>query len=241
MLKKIFAISIIAVALGTSVFAAEDASPVSFNIGISFPQVFNLKPYGTTYTGDDIDSERYSSFGINLGVRSQLSGLPIGIFADVNIYWPLEYKQETSQYIDTYDLSSGKHSFWGVDGILGVYTPVVSTGFLTIPIGAGLHLNYLNRQIDVNLPNKDEGMLFSLGLGLYTNLEFAVTNSVTLYGGVRFAWDFFAYSKNTHNNLDSQTTVNGYTVTRKPKTSESNSGGTSMLYLTPALGIIFRF
>lgn len=241
MLKKIFAISIIAVALGTTAFAAEDASKASLSIGLSFPQVFNLRPQGTTFTGEDIDSERYSSFGINLGARMELSSLPIGLLADIDIYWPLTYKQETSRYIDTYDLKSGGHTFWGIDGILGVYYPLVGTDFFTLPVGFGLHLNYLNRKIDAGLADKDEGLLFSMGLGLVLNAEFAVSNSFSIYGGVRVCWDFFAYSKNTHPAGSSYKTSTGITVTRTEKNTEKNAGGTSMIYLTPAVGVVFRF
>ncbi len=221
MKKIIFAVAAF-FSLATAAFAADDVSKGSFSIGFSFPQVYNLRP-----ADKDIDSERYSGFGINFALRGVV-GLPFGLYVDGNLYFPYAHKIKMGDVEYRYDLSDVR--VVGIEGQLGVYSVLLNTGRFALPFGGGLHLNYQDTSYkSVSVGQPDSQSVFSVGFGGWINAELQVTEKFTLYGGLRLDYDFWQRQK-----TETKVSANGTRVS-------TESGMSSMLFVIPVLGVIIRF
>ena len=221
-MKKIIAVLVVAFALATSAFAADDASKISFSLGISFPQIFNLNP-----ADKNIDSERYSAVGFNFAARFVL-GLPFGFYADGNVYVPYSQRIVTGDVEYRYDLSDVK--VVGFDGQLGIYSVLVNVGKFLLPFGAGVHLNYQGTTYkNVKVGEPDNQSVFSFGVGGWVNAELQLTEKFSLYGGLRLNYDFFQ-------RLKTETKISEKAIQVVAK-----SGLSSMLFVTPVFGAVIRF
>ena len=221
-MKKIISAVGMALLLAVAAFAADDVSSGAFSLGISFPQIYNLN------TADDaIDSEKYSAFGINFSIRGVV-GLPFGLYADGNLYFPYAHKITIGNTEYSYDMGDG--SLWGIEGQFGLYGVLLNTGRFLIPFGGGLHLNYGRTNVDGN-PDVTQST-FSFGVGGWINAEFTLTEKVTLYGGIKLDYDFFQRLSTEHKTQFD-------TVTRTERQTEA--GIASTLFVVPVLGVIFRF
>ena len=221
-MKRIIAVLVVAFALAASAFAADDASKITFNLGISFPQIYNLKP-----ADKEIDSERYSAVGFNFAVRFVV-GLPFGFYADGNVYVPYSQRIITGDVEYRYDLSDVK--VVGFDGQLGIYSVLVNAGRFQLPFGAGIHLNYQGTTYkNVKIGEPDSQSIFSFGAGVWANAELQLTEKFALYGGLRLNYDFFQ-------RLKTETKISERAIQVVAK-----SGLSSMLFITPVFGAVIRF
>ena len=221
-MKKIILAAAALFSFATAAFAADDLSKGSFSIGLSFPQVYNLKP-----ADKDIDSERYSAFGINFALRGVV-GLPFGLYVDGNLYFPYAHKITMGDVEYRYNLNDV--TVVGIEGQLGVYSVLLNTGRFALPFGGGLHLNYQDTTYkNVGIGQPDSQSVFSLGFGGWINAELQLTEKFTLYGGLRLDYDFWQRQK-----TETKVSSNGTKVSTK-------SGMSSTLFLIPVLGAIIRF
>lgn len=236
-MKKKFFVSMILACLAGAAFAAEDISTFSLKLGVSFPQIFNLRPAET-----NVKSTQYSSWGINFGARGNLGSF--GIFADGNFYFPFSYKMkyevssggQTITYTEKYKIGKDLSSCWGVEGILGVYTVLLNTGRLTIPVGGGIHLGYSKSDFSSSAASRDEtSNVFGMGLGGFVNLEFSLTDRIAIFAGLTLNFDF--YEKTWYK----QTTVINGTPRTVTVSEKSDSDACSKLWVNPAVGVVFHF
>lgn len=221
-MKKFFLSVIVAVALASAVFAADDVSKASFSIGFSFPQIYNLN------TADkNIDSEKYSAFGLNLAFRTVI-GLPFGIYFDGNLYFPYAHKITMDDVEYRYDLKDA--NLWGIEGQIGVYSVLLNTGRFALPFGGGIHLNFQGTDYKNSATNKPNSQtVFSFGVGGWINAELQVTEKFTLYGSLHLDYDFWQRIK-----TETKISSNGTKIS-------TESGMSSMLFLIPIVGAIIRF
>ena len=218
-MKKIISVMALVLGLATMAYAANDASSGAFSFGFSFPQIYNMNT-----AGKDIDSEKYSCFGINFALRGAI-GLPFGLYLDGNLYFPYAHKITMDDTEYNYDMSNNK--CWGIEGQIGIYSVLLNSGRFLLPFGGGLHLNYAKSEVNGN-PDITQGT-FSLGVGGWMNAEFQLTEKVTLYAGLRLDYDFWQ-----------RMSVNTKVGTNASKTS-TNSGAVSNLFLIPVVGMVIRF
>ena len=218
MKKNLLVVAVMAL-FSSAVFAANDASSGALSFGFSFPQIYNMN------TADsNIDSEKYSAFGINFALRGTFN-LPFGLYADGNLYFPYAHKITIDDIEYNYNMKDG--SLWGIEGQFGLYSVLFNTGRLLVPFGGGLHLNYGKTSVDGN-PDVTQSN-FSLGIGGWANLELQLTEKVTLYGGIRLDYDFWQ-------RLKTKTKLNN-TASKESTTT----GMVSNLFLIPVFGAVVRF
>ncbi len=230
-MKKIMTFIIAAFFGATAMFAAEDAGKASFNVGVSVPQVFNYNP-----ANRNIDVECYNSWGINAGFRVPIAQNKIGFFVDGNFYSPYAYNARKSGVTNTIN-NNWNNRMFGIDGMFGAYTVLVSDSKLVIPVGIGPNFNFAKVQKDIKHSDNRYSMSeLSLGIGLFVNAEIKVSDSVSLYGGVRGAYDFFQHTYYRVYNKETNTT------NAPAKTNADNyHNWVNEIVVAPVVGLVFRF
>ncbi len=229
-MKKILAVFFTAL-LSFSAFAVQDYSQLSLYFGLSFPQIYNLNTTKTDSDGNEADSESYSGFGLNFGGRMALDGSELGVFMDGNWYFPYSYQVKYGNTTDSYKVDES-NTFWGIEGTFGAYYVLLNAGALVVPVGAGLHLNYINNDTKYSSTVSSSDSAFSVGVGGFINAELQLSRNMALFGSLHLNYDFWQ-------KVSSETKIDYGTFTRT--TTESDSSSIAELYVEPVIGLMWRF
>ena len=229
-MKKILAVIFCAL-LSASTFAATDYSLLSLYLGLGFPQIYNLNTSTVNEEGEKADSESYSSVSLNFGGRAPIAASDLGFFIDGNFYAPYSYQVRWGNTTDTYK-TDDSNKFWGIEGTFGPYIVLVNLGLLVVPVGAGLHLNYISNETETSYSTTYSISSFSLGAGAFANAELNLGNGMAIYASLHLNYDFWERSSR-----ETKTTYNNHTRSVK----ETDRSAIAELFVEPIFGVMWRY
>lgn len=229
-MKKILAVVFCAL-LSATTFAATDYSALSLYLGLSLPSIYNLNTTTKNEQGETADSEAYLGVGFDFGGRAPLADGQAGIFLDGNFYAPYSYQVRWGNATDTYK-TDDTNKFWGIEGTFGPYFTLVNLGVLVIPVGAGLHLNYISNETEITASTSYSTSMFSIGAGAFANAELNLGNGMAIFASLHLAYDFWG-----HTARETKTTYNNHTRSVR----DTDSSVIAQLFVEPVFGVMWRF
>ena len=214
-MKKIISVLVFFVSF-FSLSAMSDFSNRTFCLGLSFP---NMKQ---NYQIDGMDTVTLNGIGLNLNLRRMKDDMKLGIFLDSDIFMPLS----KTVSIDEKNMTTSKFSdyeyFFGIDALAGIYTVLFRDGSLNIPLGLGFHLDgFISKDRYDDIVIKES--VYTLGAGLWCNLEINISKSFGVYLGSKLIYDFY------------------YKMNNKAVVTTVQSGSCKGYALIPAAGVLWRF
>ena len=214
MKKIIFALLIFASLFSAN--AMSDFSNRTFCLGFSFPYMRH------DYKTDDMDTVTLNGIGLNLNYRNMRDTMKIGLFLDADIFMPfsktvaLDEKTMVTTNFSDYDF------FLGIDALAGIYTVLYRNGTFNLPMGAGFHIEgFMSKQKYDDVVVKES--VYTLGIGLWTNVEINLTKRMGVYIGSKFVYDFY------------------YKLNNKARITETKDGYGTCFSVIPAMGVLWRF
>lgn len=188
-MKKIFFAFLILFSVA-GIFAAEDVSDSTLNVGIAFPYMKH------DYKINGEDSIKLFGTGIDFNYRRRNSGYSFGFFMDANIFFPLYKTVNLSDKTTASKNLSDYEYFFGVDALAGVYKVVFSSKDITVPAGIGIHLDGYTSKLSENSYSIKESA-YTMGIGGWTNYEINLSDNVGVFAGIKVIYDFYYKMKNT--------------------------------------------
>jgi hypothetical protein len=214
MKKIIFALLIFASLFSAN--AMSDFSNRTFCLGFSFPYMRH------DYKTDDMDTVTLNGIGLNLNYRNMRDTLKIGLFLDADIFMPfsktiaLDEKTMATTHLSEYEY------FFGIDALAGIYTVIFRNANITVPIGAGFHIEgFTSKQKFDDLIVKES--VYTLGLGLWLNIEANLTKNFGMFLGTKVIYDFY------------------YKLNYTARITDIQDGSCNCFSVIPALGVLWRF
>lgn len=214
-MKKIFFTFLFLFSLA-GIFAAEDVSDSTLNIGIAFPYMNH------DYKISGEDSITLFGTGIDFNYRHHNEGYSFGFFMNANIFFPLYKTVNLSDQTTKSKNLSDYDYFFGVDALAGVYKVFFSSKDITVPVGIGIHMDGYTSKLAENSYSIKENA-YTMGIGGWTNYEINLSDKIGAYAGIKIIYDFY------------------YKIKNSGVSNESSSGNCNAWSVVPAVGAAIRF
>ena len=214
-MKKIFSVLVFFISFA-SLSAMSDFSNRTFCMGLSVPYMKH------DYKIDEMDTVTLNGIGLNLNLRRMKDDMKLGIFLDSDIFMPLSKTVSLDEENMTTSKFSDYEYFFGIDALAGIYTVLFRDGSLNIPFGLGFHLDgFISKDKYDDIVIKES--VYTLGAGLWCNLEINVSKRFGVYLGSKLIYDFY------------------YKMNNKAVVTTVQSGSCKCFTVIPAAGVLWRF
>ncbi|WP_294430441.1 hypothetical protein [uncultured Treponema sp.] len=214
-MKKIFSLFVFFISL-FSASAMSDFSNRTFCMGLSFP---NMKH---DYRIDGMDAVTLNGIGLNFNVRRMKDEMKLGIFLDTDIFMPISKTIVVNEQNMTTSKITDYEFFFGIDALAGIYTVLFRDASLNFPVGLGFHLDgFISKEKYDDIIIKES--VYTLGAGLWLNLEINVSKRFGVYLGSKFIYDFY------------------YKMNNKSAITTVQSGNCRCFSAIPTAGVLWRF
>ncbi|MBQ8013042.1 MAG: hypothetical protein IJ257_01415 [Treponema sp.] len=199
-----------------SVNAMSDYSNKTFCLGLSFPYMWH------DYKSEDMDAVTLHGIGLNLNYRNMNDNMKIGLLVNADIFMPLsktiavDENTMTTTYLKDYDY------FFGLDMLVGIYTVFFKNGDINIPAGLGFNLDgFISKQkYGDTIVNES---VYTLGVGLWANVEINISKNMGVYFGSKFVYDFY------------------HKLSNKAVVTTNHDGLSNCFSVIPAMGVLWHF